>query len=362
MNSRFSASRLLPFVSLFLFVSYIIVFTGIGRVPVPIEDTNTVTPHANEIRFEAADGVFEIAIIADLDEMSKMDDGKRWRSVLKRGELVREPQTGKYNIIWGKDTDLTSMLNEGGRGMELSELVSFNGHIFAPDDRTGLVYDLVGIKDGGVVKVVPRYTLTYGGPNNERGFKSEWATVKDGILYIGSMGKEFTTADTGEFVHNYPLWVKTITPSGHVSSHDWTAQYTLLRKAVGAEHPGYMIHEAVCWNPSDRRWYFLPRRMSSEAYNEVDDEKMGTNLVITTDEFFQDIKSYRLGEHIPTRGYSSFKFVPGFDNEIVTIRSEEDTFVSGTQSSYIAVYNLNGDVLMPETYIGPHKYEGVEFI
>lgn len=33
---------------------------------------------------------------------------------------------------------LSSKLNEGGRGMELSDLVYFNDHLLAADDRTGI--------------------------------------------------------------------------------------------------------------------------------------------------------------------------------------------------------------------------------
>lgn len=51
---------------------------------------------------------------------------------------------------------------------------------------------------------------------NQKGFKSEWATVKDNHLYVGSMGKEWTTA-TGEFQNNDPQFVKVVSNSGQVS-------------------------------------------------------------------------------------------------------------------------------------------------
>lgn len=50
----------------------------------------------------------------------------------------------------------------------------------------------------------------------EKGFKSEWATVRDDILYVGSMGKEWTTA-SGEFQTYDPMWVKAINLHGEVS-------------------------------------------------------------------------------------------------------------------------------------------------
>lgn len=46
-----------------------------------------------------------------------------------------------------------SDLNENGRGMELSELLWFNNKLYAMDDRTGTVFELV--KNGTTYKPVP---------------------------------------------------------------------------------------------------------------------------------------------------------------------------------------------------------------
>lgn len=51
-----------------------------------------------------------------------------------------------------------------------------------------------------------------------KGFKSEWATVKDEVLYVGSMGKEWTTS-TGDFVSFDPMYVKAVTMTGEVNFH-----------------------------------------------------------------------------------------------------------------------------------------------
>ena len=45
--------------------------------------------------------------------------------------------------------------------------------------------------------------------SNCLGFKGEWMAVKDEKLYVGGLGKEWTTTD-GEYVHSYPQWVKSI--------------------------------------------------------------------------------------------------------------------------------------------------------
>lgn len=50
-----------------------------------------------------------------------------------------------------------------------------------------------------------------------KGFKSEWATVKDDVLFVGSMGKEWTTS-SGEFQSNDPQYVKFVSTKGLVSN------------------------------------------------------------------------------------------------------------------------------------------------
>lgn len=68
-------------------------------------------------------------------------------------------------------------------------------------------------------------------------FKSEWATVKDEQLYVGSMGKEWTST-TGEFVNNNPLWVKTVSVLGETHSLNWVSNFKRLRQAINIEFPG----------------------------------------------------------------------------------------------------------------------------
>ena len=53
---------------------------------------------------------------------------------------------------------------------------------------------------------------------------------------------------------------------------NWYDVFVRVRRAMGIEYPGYMIHEAVQWSEKHKKWFFLPRRASHEVYNEVDDE------------------------------------------------------------------------------------------
>lgn len=69
------------------------------------------------------------------------------------------------------------------------------------------------------------------------GFKAEWMAVKEEHLYIGGLGKEWTTTE-GEFVNNNPEWVKVVGFRGDVQHEDWVPKYKFLKSAAGIESPG----------------------------------------------------------------------------------------------------------------------------
>ena len=77
----------------------------------------------------------------------------------------------------------------------------------------------------------PVALLMDGNGRTEKGFKGEWCSVKDGKLYIGGMGKEWTDQQ-GNFINNNPLWVKTIESSGAIGHYDWyhevRKQYSII--------------------------------------------------------------------------------------------------------------------------------------
>ena len=123
---------------------------------------------------------------------------------------------------------------------------------------------------------------------------------------------------------------------------------------------GYMIHESVVWSNVHKKFVFLPRRVSSEIYDETADERRASNTRIMADDSFSKIEVDHVGPLSNTRGFSSFKFVPGTkDNVIVALKSEED---NGKIASYITAFTMSGDVLVTETLIGDIKYEGIEFV
>lgn len=302
--------------------------------------------------------IWDFKIIADLDTKSKVAENKKglWHSILMSGTLVKDASTGQFSVRWGPEYKLTSAHNEAGRGMELSELVNFNRKLYTVDDRTGIVFEVTEEP-----KVVPRWIIMEGDGMTDKGMKHEWATVKDGKMYLGSFGKEFTNKD-GQVINTNNLWVTTVDEEGHVGRQDWTEHYEKLRRSLGAARPGYVIHEAATWSDAKRKWVFLPRRVSALPYDEELDEKMGSNKVVIASENFDQIEVREVGKITPERGFSSFKFVPNTGDDLVLALKSIEEAATGIQATYITLFSLKGDVLMEETLVPkPFKFEGLEF-
>lgn len=88
---------------------------------------------------------YRIAIISDLDKASKSQTEKNmWYSYYKKGSLTWYSTNSSVEIVWDLEEPkiLKSSISMGGRGMELSELATFNGKIYSFDDRTGIVYSI----------------------------------------------------------------------------------------------------------------------------------------------------------------------------------------------------------------------------
>lgn len=300
---------------------------------------------------------YTLAIITDEDHASQveLEDGQTaWQSTLRYDKLYREtdPATGRISYRLeeipadqGGEHQLISLIAEGGRGAEFSELVQFGQRLVTFDDRTGLVCEIRHEN-----QLVPRHILMTGsGDEKFKGFKSEWATIKDDHLIVGSHGKRPEEE-----------WIKVLDRDYGLRSIDWRDNYQRIRDALGVGPDGYVIHEAAEWHPYRREWLFFPRKISTEPFDEPADEReRGANTLIIASEDFSNIRTLKVGERIPERGISSFKIIPGYPNECVGLKSVE---IGDRTEAWLFCFNLDGEVLQEDTLIGRYKCEGVEIL
>jgi len=198
-----------------------------------------------------------------------------------------------------------------------------------------------------------------------------------------------------------PQWVKTIDRAGVVTHINWVQQYEKLREATGTKYPGYvssiarllaptysssssscssyLLHEAVAFNPMSRQWFFFPRRVSKEPYDEVLDESRGSNHLLIASEDFSDVRvinnigvracalarSLSSDTHDivlqpldPNYGFSAVKLIPFRENEFVLLKTTE---VDGV-NTVMMVIDIRGHVLMDQIDVGNVKFEGIEFL
>ena len=312
-------------------------------------------------RYDETVSSYTIVQITDEDHASQvtLDDGETYfMSRLRRDRAHRrvdEAGTVHYSFEQipndaGGEEHVHSKFGEVDadtfRGGEFSELVQWGRHLLVFDDRTGIVGEIRGASH----TIIPRQILMTGsGDEAQKGFKCEWATLLGDELVVGSHGKV-----------RRQEWVKRLDPDGYkVTSEDWGHAYQQMREACGIEDRGYVVHEAAEWHPFRERWFFLPRKVSDEPFDEAKDEReKGNNLLIEADAAFDRIEVRTMGERIPERGPSSLKLVPGHPDEFVYMKSVE---IDDTTESWIGAADIRGNVLATEVKLGDFKCEGIEF-
>ncbi|CAD5213555.1 unnamed protein product [Bursaphelenchus okinawaensis] len=320
-----------------------------------LQPLNRVPKYAATLNMMDGSLTVPVMAIADMDDASPSETQKGYYvSPSVRGFLTYNLMTKMFDINWQYTYNYTSQLNYGGRGMELSDLKVFNGYLYAPDDKTGIIFRLT------TDKAIPWVINADGNGFHNTSFKTEWMTIKDEHLWIGGYGKEYTNLD-GSFRDNNPMYIKVIDRFGSVKHVDWEQEFKKVRASIGIQFPAYMIHEAVQWSDLHQKWFFLPRKVSYDPYIEETDQFKGSNYLISCDEKFETFQVVRVGMVHPTRTFSAFQFVPGSqDNIIIAIKSEE--VENWPLSSYIMVFGIDGQVYMDETRIpGNFKLEGLEF-
>ncbi len=319
-------------------------------------------------RYDSDTHDYTLAIITDEDQASQvtLEDGQiAWRSMLRYDWMRRtvDPATRRARYTFeevpeerGGKRQLISLIAEGGRGAEFSELVLFGEKLLAFDDRTGLACE---VRAG--YELIPRQILITGsGDDVFKGFKAEWATLKGNQLVVGSHGK-IGLDDNGRLCPGFEEWVKYIDPDYRIHSVNWHERYQAMRHALGIDpSQGYLIHEAAEWHPHKERWYFFPRKVSYEPFDEaLDERERGGNHLLVANEDFTEIEVLTVGERVPERGVSSIKFVPGHPEECVALKSVE---CEGRTETYAFCFDLDGHMLSDEIYLGAYKCEGVEII
>ncbi|KAI3415265.1 hypothetical protein GPALN_004879 [Globodera pallida] len=326
---------------------------------------------------------YQLAVIADLDKDSKVKGQKNvWQTFVRRGRLFYDDPAGgvqpSVKVKWlkletVKKKLLSANLSSKGRAMEMSDLCIFDGHLLTVDDRTGFVYRM-----DNFTHMEPWVFLKDGPGNVTKGFKGEWMTVRENKLYVGGLGKEWTTPN-GDLLNYNPMYVKVITPSGVVTHVDWTWYYKALRLKVGFSFPAYMIHESGQWSDVHQKWFFMPRRASSLKYDETEDEHMGINWLFTADANFAGLLALNraaLNRSPPNfaniefreigvirgggfRAFSAFQFLPNTDDDVIVALKSEERNGTGV-ASFLFVYRLSDNkVLLDDEKIAPYKFEGL---
>ncbi|HET8848486.1 MAG TPA: hypothetical protein VFM78_01275 [Marinobacter sp.] len=300
---------------------------------------------------------YTLAIITDEDHDSRieLEDGQiAWQSTLRYDRLYRfeDPATGNVRFRMeeippedGGEHQLISLIAEGGRGAEFSELVLFGKRLITFDDRTGLVCEIRNQS-----QLIPRQILMTGsGDEAFKGFKSEWATLKADEMIVGSHGKNAREE-----------WIKVLDRNYGLQSVDWCQNYQRMRDALGVGDQGYVTHEAAEWHPLRNCWLFFPRKISDAPFDEaLDERERGGNTLIIADADFNNIQTLEIGPHVPERGVSSFKLIPGRPNECIGLKSVE---IGDHTETYLFCFDLDGNLLQEDTLIGRYKCEGVEIV
>nr|ABA12135.1 35 kDa putative salivary apyrase SP03 [Phlebotomus argentipes] len=293
------------------------------------------------------------AVIADLDKDSIKDAGKQFTSIVKYGELRDNGEN--YDLTMkSQNLHYFTRFAYNGRGAELSELLNFNSKLFTVDDKTGIVFE---VKYGG--NLIPWVILANGNSNKQEGMKAEWATRKGDKMYVGSTGLMWYNEKTKE-TNSDSMWVKEISRNGEVKSIDWHKQYEAVKKALGMTN-GFVWHEAVTWSSHKKLWVFLPRKCTAEKYSRQIEETTGCNKIITANEDFTKVNAVSItdNKNDPASGFSSFKFIPGTNNEhILAIKTIEK---DGATATYAKVITLTGKTLLSKKILDT-KNEGVEFM
>ncbi|XP_055689117.1 apyrase-like [Lutzomyia longipalpis] len=302
------------------------------------------------------DEEYKFEIIADYDEKAiSTNNPYTYDSNIWIGTVQVINETLLNISFTDESYDIVTRYAHNGRGAELSELLVFNGKMYTFEDKTGIIFDVSSNR------LIPWVILGDGAGNETNGFKCEWATVKDDHIYVGSNGLENYHSD-GQIENLNHFWIKKVSKIGQVFHENWFHVYEKIRSTLGMSLPGFIVHEAVVWSPINRKWIFIPRKCSSQPFLTSPVDYIGCNKIIFVSEDFSTVDHIDIQANPlpPERGFSSFKFLPDSNEQMIVALTTVET-PENVSTSIIAM-NLDGRILSPERKIIDAKYEGLAFL
>jgi nucleoside diphosphate kinase len=321
---------------------------------------------------------FPIALVADQDEGDAGKDLADACSYLAYGKLVYNGAAGaaSYSIdLPGEQPIRTAKGDSAGRGVEYSALEVFANRMITADDRTGALDEIVKCGDRFNFRVQPlvnaagdELSIKTGDGSTDEPLACEWSTQKQGKMLVGSTGIERPDGNEGD------MWIVSIDANTlEIMQHDWRPMYRSLRNAAGCAHPnGYMVHEGCRWSDYHCYWFFLPRQLSREPFDEEKHARKCSNLMLAVpgilpgapprNESGDDVIMQPYLTKQAGRGCSDFLFIPGTnDTHFFLLRTEESE--DGAISTYGSVIDLEANVLMEEVKVATErKFEGAAWV
>lgn len=300
---------------------------------------------------------FKVILVIDNDKSSKnvKKNGEiEFLSRIEYGILQQGSPQWTYKPLDG-GFELSTKLNYDGRGNELSELVQFYDNVYAFEDKTGVV----SVVDRVHEDTYPFVIIADGNGYEENGAKHEWATIVNDTIIVGSHGKDVIDVNGDEERKN-KYYINKIYKNGFYMFEDWTDVYTLIEETLQVGSKGYVTHEAVTYCYQKDKWYFAPRKCSSETFETTDDEMhRACKKIVQLDGNLQNPIIIEDPQYNESRCFASMKSIPYHEDYLVYIKSYE---VDGDFESWIGMMDTQGNIIMEEVSIGKNKFEGIEII
>ena len=114
------------------------------------------------------------------------------------------------------------------------------------------------------------------------------------------------------------------------------------------------------WDETTQRFVILPRKESQDVpYDPIQDETLGSNLLLLADERFENITVRRLEPFESEWGFSEARQIPNDPTKFMALLKE----VNGETRTKLTVFDLHGRYyLSPEPYLDIlDQDEGIKF-